>query len=497
MESAIITAISRRNAHELHTDLPWNQIAYTLSATLPCRESSLMSSYATINPATGERIAEFPVISDSEAAEIVRRAGAAYPAWKHQELGVRTGILRKMASLHRERAEELAAILTLEMGKTKTQALGEVALVADIYDYYANNAEAFMADQPLTISGTGSAYVRTEPVGVLIGIMPWNYPYYQVARFAAPNIALGNTIILKHARNCPQSALIIEKLFAEAGLPSDVYINAFASAEQISTMIGDPHIQGVSLTGSERAGSAVGEVTGRHMKKYVLELGGSDPFIVLGDADLDFAAQSAAVGRLGNCGQACTASKRFIVLDEVYDEFVSKMTEAIAGYAPNDPTLAETKLGPMSSREAREDLDELVQDAIAKGATVLAGGRKVDDNGFYYEPTLLSNVTPDMRAYQEELFGPAGVVYRVANEEAAIELANSSPFGLSSSIFTSDIDRAQKLATRLEAGMVWINSTSRSAPDLPFGGVKASGVGRELASFGFNEFANKKLVRIP
>jgi succinate-semialdehyde dehydrogenase/glutarate-semialdehyde dehydrogenase len=233
------------------------------------------------------------------------------------------------------------------------------------------------------------------------------------------------------------------------------------------------------------------------MKKYVLELGGSDPFIVLGDADLDFAAQSAAVGRLGNCGQACTASKRFIVLDEVYDEFVSKMTEAIAGYAPNDPTLAETKLGPMSSREAREDLDELVQDAIAKGATVLAGGRKVDDNGFYYEPTLLSNVTPDMRAYQEELFGPAGVVYRVANEDAAIELANSSPFGLSSSIFTSDIDRAQKLATRLEAGMVWINSTSRSAPDLPFGGVKASGVGRELASFGFNEFANKKLVRIP
>jgi succinate-semialdehyde dehydrogenase/glutarate-semialdehyde dehydrogenase len=456
-----------------------------------------MSSYATINPATGERVKEFPVISDEQAAAIVDRAGSAYQSWKKTDLSTRTEVLRKMAAIHRERAEELAAILTLEMGKTKTQALGEVALVADIYDYYADNAEAFMTDQPLTIKGTGTAYVRTEPIGALIGIMPWNYPYYQVARFAAPNIALGNTIILKHARNCPQSSLVIEKMFAEAGLPSDVYINAFASAQQISTMIADPRVQGVSLTGSERAGAAVGEVTGRHMKKYVLELGGSDPFIVLDDADLDFAAQAAAVGRLGNCGQACTASKRFIVLDSVYDSFVAKVTEAVKTFVPNDPSLAETKLGPMSSAEAREDLDELVQDAITKGATVLAGGSRVNENGFFYEPTLLANVTPDMRAYQEELFGPAGVVYRVANEEEAVTLANNSPFGLSSSIFTTNIARAEALATKLEAGMVWINSTSRSAPDLPFGGVKASGVGRELASFGFNEFANKKLVRIP
>jgi succinate-semialdehyde dehydrogenase/glutarate-semialdehyde dehydrogenase len=456
-----------------------------------------MAKYATINPATGERVAEFDVISDAEARQITDRSSAAYTAWKKTDLATRTEVLRKMATLHRERAEELAAILTLEMGKTKTQALGEVALVANIYEYYADKAAEFTADEPLDITGTGSAYVRTEPIGALVGIMPWNYPYYQVARFAAPNIALGNTIILKHARNCPQSALAIEKLFHEAGLPADVYINAFASAAQISDMIADPRIQGVSLTGSEKAGSAVGEVAGRHMKKYVLELGGSDPFIVLDDADLDVTAAAAALGRLGNCGQACTASKRFIVLDAVYDAFVEKFVAAVNTYQTGDPSDAETKLGPMSSQEALKDLDELVQDAISKGATVLAGGSKQDSPGSFYSATLLSDVTEDMRAYKEELFGPAGVVYRVKDEAAAIELANNSPFGLSSSIFTTNQARAEKIATQLEAGMVWINSTSRSAPDLPFGGVKLSGVGRELARFGFNEFSNKKLVRIP
>ena len=456
-----------------------------------------MTKYATINPATNEKVAEFDVISDAKAREITDAAAEAYGSWKKTELGTRTEILRKVAELHRERAEELAAILTLEMGKTKAQALGEVALVANIYEYYADRAAEFMADEQLTIAGTGSAYVRTEPVGVLVGIMPWNYPYYQVARFAAPNIALGNTVILKHARNCPQSALVIEKLFQEAGLPTGVYTNAFASASQIAEMIADPRVQGVSLTGSERAGSAVGEVAGRHMKKYVLELGGSDPFIVLEDADLDAAAAAAAVGRLGNAGQACTASKRILVLDSVYDEFVAKFVAAVQSYATGDPTSEETKLGPMSSAEALKDLDELVQDAVDKGATVLAGGAQIDYSGAFYPATLLADVTENMRVFKEELFGPAGVVYRVKDEQEAIELANNSPFGLSSSIFTTDIARAERLATQLEAGMVWINSTSKSAPDLPFGGVKASGVGRELARFGFNEFANKKLVRIP
>lgn len=456
-----------------------------------------MAKYATINPATGERIAEFDVISDAEAGDIVDRAARAYVTWKQTPVAARAEVLRTIARLHRERATELAAILTLEMGKVKAQALGEVALVASIYDYYADHAEEFTADEPLTIAGTGTAYVRTEPIGVLIGIMPWNYPYYQVARFAAPNIALGNTIILKHARNCPQSALAIEKIFIEAGLPADVYINAFASAEQVSTMIADPRVQGVSLTGSERAGSAVGEVAGRHMKKYVLELGGSDPFIVLDDADLDAAATAAAIGRMANCGQACTASKRFIVLDAVYDQFVEKFVAAVKTFEIGDPSSDGTKLGPMSSAEALRDLDELVQDAITKGASVLAGGSREEGDGVYYQATLLADVTPEMRAHQEELFGPAGVVYRVNDEVEAIELANNSPFGLSSSIFTQDTDRAERLATQLEAGMVWINSTGKSAPDLPFGGVKSSGVGRELAKFGFNEFANKKLVRTP
>lgn len=456
-----------------------------------------MAKYATINPATGERVAEFDVISDAESRRLTDQASEAYKEWKRTPLTERTAVLRRMAELHRERAEELAAILTLEMGKTATQALGEVALVANIYEYYADHAAEFMADEELTISGQGSAYVRTEPVGALIGIMPWNYPYYQVARFAAPNIALGNTIILKHARNCPQSALAIEKLFQDAGLPEGVYVNAFASAAQISEMIADPRIQGVSLTGSERAGSAVGEVAGRHMKKYVLELGGSDPFIVLDDADLDLAAVAAATGRFGNCGQACTASKRFIVLDAVYDAFVAKFVEATKAYEIGDPAQKATKLGPMSSSEALNDLDELVQDAIDKGATVLAGGSRVDSPGSFYAATLLADVNENMRAHQEELFGPAGVVYRVADEAAAIELANNSPFGLSSSIFTTDTARAHNIATQLEAGMVWINSTSKSAPELPFGGVKGSGVGRELSKFGFNEFANKKLVRLP
>jgi succinate-semialdehyde dehydrogenase/glutarate-semialdehyde dehydrogenase len=456
-----------------------------------------MAKYATINPATGERLAEFDVITDAEARHLTNRATAAYIPWKATEPANRTAVLRRMAELHRERAEELAAILTLEMGKTATQALAEVASAANIYEYYADQAADFMADQQLAIKGKGSAYVRTEAIGTLVGIMPWNYPYYQVARFVAPNLALGNTIILKHARNCPQSALAIEKLFHEAGLPADVYLNAFASADQIAEMIADPRIQGVSLTGSERAGSAVGEVAGRHMKKYVLELGGSDPFLVLDDADLAAAAVEAAAGRFGNCGQACTASKRFIVVDAVYDAFVAKFVEAVKTFAIGDPTQKDTNLGPMSSSQALDDFAELVQDAVAKGATVLAGGARIESPGSYYAATLLADVDESMRAFREELFGPAGVIYRVMDEAAAIELANNSPFGLSSSVFSADTSRAERVAAQLETGMVWINGISRSAPDLPFGGVKGSGVGRELAEFGFNEFANKKMVRIP
>ncbi|MDR7084271.1 succinate-semialdehyde dehydrogenase/glutarate-semialdehyde dehydrogenase [Arthrobacter ginsengisoli] len=456
-----------------------------------------MGVYTTTNPATGETVKTFPEISDAELQDLITRSEAAYRSWRTTSLDHRRAVLTRAAEIHRERGQELAALLTLEMGKPAAQAKGEVALVASIYQYYADHVEEFMADEHLQISGPGTAVVRTEPTGPLVGIMPWNYPYYQVARFAAPNIALGNTIILKHARNCPQSALAIEQVLTEAGLPDGVYLNAFISSSQVADAIADPRIQGVSLTGSEKAGAAVAEVAGRNLTKCVLELGGSDPFIVLDDADLDTAAKAAAASRLTNAGQACTASKRFLVQSGVYDEFVRKFVEQAASWTPGDPTSSDTKLGPLSSESAAEELDELVAGAVSQGAEVLLGGGRTDEDGAYYRPTILGGVTPGMRVYSEELFGPAGVVYPFETLEDAVELANDSPYGLSSSVFTSDDEKAQQIAASLETGMVWINSTSKTAPDLPFGGVKRSGFGRELARFGFNEFANKKLVRNP
>jgi len=455
-----------------------------------------MGAYTTINPATGETLAEFPIIDDAVAADLVVRSSASYSSFRQLPLEERTRMLRRAADLHLERIDELARILTLEVGKPITQARGEVELVASIYRYYADHAARFMADETLEIAGGGTAVVRTEPIGPLLGIMPWNYPYYQVARFVAPNLALGNTIVLKHARNCPQSALAIETVLRDAGVSDGAYLNAFIDSRQVADLIADPRIQGVSLTGSETAGSAVGEVAGRHMKRVVLELGGSDPFIVLDDADIDAAVAAGVRGRIANGGQACTASKRFIVVDAVYDEFTEKFIDAVTKVAPGDPTDPDTFLGPLSSAGAGDELDALVQDAVAKGATLHAApaARRV---GAYYPPNVLTGVTPGMRAYEEELFGPTAVVYRVPSPQAAVALANESPFGLASTVFTQSPELAEDIARQLEVGMVWINSTSRSAPDLPFGGVKRSGVGRELAKYGIDEFANKKLVRTP
>ncbi|MEV5302638.1 aldehyde dehydrogenase family protein [Amycolatopsis methanolica] len=354
-----------------------------------------------------------------------------------------------------------------------------------------------LADEPLNIAGSGEAVLRTEPIGVLLGIMPWNFPYYQVSRFAAPNLVLGNTILLKQARNCPQGALAIEELFTEAGAPEGIYLNLFADSERIAGLIGDPRGQGVSLTGSERAGSAVAEVTGRHLKKYVFELGGSDPFIVLDDHNLDTTVAHAVHNRLFNGDQTCTALKRFIVHADVHDAFLERFVHAMREIRPGDPTDPATRLGPLASGEVVADLTAQVEDALALGATLHTGGGRVAGPGHYFEPTVLTGVTPAMRAHSEELFGPVAVVHRVASEADALALANESPFGLAASIYTADVERARALATHLECGMVWINSTSRSAPDLPFGGVKRSGVGRELGALGITEFANKKLVRIP
>ena len=326
--------------------------------------------------------------------------------------------------------------------------------------------------------------------------MPWNFPYYQVARFAAPNLMLGNTILLKHAPSCPQSALLMEEIFNAAGLVKDAYVNIFATNDQIAEMIADPRVQGVSLTGSERAGAAVAEVAGRNLKKVVLELGGSDAFIVLDTDDMDATVKAATRGRMSNTGQACNAAKRFVVTEPLYDEFVEKLTASFAQMSPGDPMDAKTALGPLSSQSAADTLAGQVDKAVEQGATVLTGGKKVEGAGAYFEPTLLADVTPDMDAYSEELFGPVGVVYKVASADEAVDLTNSSSFGLSGSVWSSDEELARETADRLEVGMAFVNEHGTTMPGLPFGGVKRSGFGRELGPWGMDEFVNKKLVRV-
>jgi succinate-semialdehyde dehydrogenase/glutarate-semialdehyde dehydrogenase len=452
--------------------------------------------YQVVNPATGKVESEYPTATDAEVSAVLGRAGRGYASWRRTPVDERAGILRRVAELYRDRSAELAAIITREMGKVTKAARGELRFVAAIYEYYADNGAALLADQPLASNLPGTAWVRKTPIGALLGIMPWNYPYYQVARFAAPNLMIGNTIVLKHAPQCPESALAMQQLFRDAGLPQDAYINIFASNEQVADMIADPRIAGVSVTGSERAGSAVAAVAGQNLKKVVLELGGSDPFIVLDSTDLPKVARTAAA-RMENGGQACNASKRMIIADAVYDDFMREFTAAMSGYVTGDPTDPVTNYGPLSSEQAARNLMAQIDDAVSKGATVHLGGHRLDGPGAFVEPTVLSGVTPDMRAYREELFGPAAVVYRVAGADEAVELANSSAFGLGGAIFSSDENLAVDVADRLDVGMAWVNTAELGGPELPFGGTKRSGVGRELGPLGIDEFVNKKLIHTP
>lgn len=456
-----------------------------------------MTAYKVVNPATGATLEEFSEATDTEISSAIAQSHEAFGKWRNSALRDRSSILRKVAELYRGRKQSLALIITEEMGKPLRESLGEVNLVADIFDYYATEGPGFLADELLTVRGGGEAIVRTAPVGPLLGIMPWNYPYYQVARFAAPNLMLGNTVVLKHAPSCPRSALAIAEIFADAGLPDGAYINLFATNDQVATIIADPRVQGVSLTGSDRAGSAVGEIAGRNLKKFVLELGGSDPFIVLDSQDISATAKAAVIGRMGNGGQACTASKRFIVLEDVYDDFLDVFTGKMAEIVPGDPTSTSTRFGPLSSETAVEGVISQVDDAVTKGATLLTGGKRLQREGAFMHPTVLADVTPDMRAFHEEIFGPVAVVYKVKDVEEAIALANSSAYGLGGAVFSADPEKAKEVADRLDTGMVWINSPTGTQPDLPFGGVKASGVGRELAQYGMSEFVNKKLIRTP
>ena len=453
-----------------------------------------MSVYAVTNPATGVVEATYPTATDADIQAALGLAHAAFGAWNTSRIATRAALLDRVADLYEERRDELAAIITREMGKPVFQAGKEIDITVSIYRYYAANGEKFLEDEQLKVASGGTAVIRKEGVGVLLGIMPWNFPYYQVARFAAPNLMNGNTILLKHAPQCPESALAMERIFADAGAPEGAYVNVFATNDQVADVISDPRVQGVSLTGSERAGSAVAEIAGRNLKKVVLELGGADPFLVLEDANVKRAAKQAMMGRFGNTGQACNAAKRIIVDASVYDEFVEDFTGAVAGIKVGDPAHPETFLGPLSSAAARDGLAAQVQDAIDKGATVLAGGAPLQGEGSFFAPTVLADVTPQMRAYAEELFGPVAVLYKVSGDEEAVALANSSAYGLGASIQTEDMDRAHAIARQLEVGMVSINQTSGSAAELPFGGVKRSGVGRELGKYGMEEFVNRKLV---
>jgi len=456
----------------------------------------MVSKYATVNPATGELVQGFETMSDAEADRALNRAHEAYLDWRGVDLKERAAVVGRVADLFRQNVNELAQLMTLEMGKPVLQAKGEIELSAAIFEYYATKGPDLLADEILDIAGSGRAIVRTAPIGALLGIMPWNFPYYQAARFVAPNLLLGNTILLKHAANCPQQALRLAEMLDTAGVLTGVYQNVFATTDQVATMIASPLLQGVSLTGSERAGSAVGELAGRHMKKAVLELGGSDPFIVLAGANVDNATSAAVAGRFGNAGQVCTSSKRMIVESSVFDQFLEGFVAKASQWRLGDPTDESTKLGPMASLAARTDLVGQVEDAVAKGATVHLGGQVPDGPGAFYPATVLTGVTSEMRAYREELFGPVAVVYQVDSVDEAVELANDSPYGLGSAVFAGDLDQADDVANRLDVGMVGLNTTVKSAPDLPFGGVKNSGIGRELGRFGLDEFANKKLVRI-
>ena len=454
-----------------------------------------MSDYAVVNPATGETVKTYPTISDDALKDAIGRADTAGRAWvASTTVEERAALLRRVGELHIEQRERLGEIIVREMGKPIEQALGEVDFCGDIYGFYADNAPKLLADEPIELlDGDGSAFIRRSPYGVLLGIMPWNFPYYQVARFAGPNLAIGNPILLKHAPQCPESAEAIEQLYQEAGFPADAYINIYATNEQIASVIADPRLRGVSLTGSERAGAAVAEIAGRNLKKVVLELGGSDPFILLSTDDLDGAVENAVAARVDNTGQSCNAAKRFIVVDELYEPFLEKFTAAITAVKPGDPSSPDTEIGPLSSSTATERLDDQVRRAVDGGAKLVAGG---DRDGNFFSTTVLTDIGPDNEARYEEFFGPVASVYRVGSEEEAVALANDTPFGLGSYVMTTDPEQALRVADRIEAGMVFVNLVGADGAELPFGGVKRSGFGRELGRYGIDEFVNKKLIRV-
>ena len=452
--------------------------------------------YQTINPFTEKLVKTFTEQTDEQLQSIIAQAEDTYSNdWSKRSLADRKKILKNAVKIFREKREEFAQYITLEMGKLLTESRGEVDLSADILEYYADNAEAFLAPQKLKVSG-GEAVVENTPLGVLFCIEPWNFPYYQLARVAGPNLMLGNTLIVKHAPNVPQCALAFEKLFLEAGAPKGTYTNVFISNEQAATVVADPRIKGVALTGSERAGSAVAAEAGKALKKSTMELGGADAFIVLGDADMDKAIEWAIFGRMNNAGQCCVAAKRFILEETIADEFLNRFKGELAKFVPGDPTDPKTTLAPLCTERALTLVERQIESAVKGGATVLLGGKRVDRPGYFLEPTILTNIKPENPVFHQEFFAPVALIFRVKNDDEAVKLANDSPYGLGGSVITKDIERGKRIARQIDTGMVFINQATWTAPDLPFGGVKNSGYGRELSDLGIGEFVNKKLIRV-
>ena len=452
-------------------------------------------SIQSTNPATNKVVKTFEEMTETVVDKSIEKAVETFDSWKKTAYASRAALLHKVAGLLRTKKKALAQLITLEMGKLVSQAEGEIKLSAEIFDYYANHAEEFLADTILN-PVHGQAFIRHSPIGVLLGVQPWNFPFYQVARFAAPNIMVGNTILIKHASIVPQCAIAIEELFLEAGAPVGLYTNLLISGKKASELVSDKRIKGVSLTGSESAGASIATEAGKYLKKSVLELGGSDAFIVLDDADIDKAVEWAVVGRINNNGECCIASKRFIAVESIADEFFEKLKSKLADLVVGDPMESSTQLGPLSSEEAAVKIADQVKRAVDGGAKILLGGKRVEQPGAYMEATVISNMLPDNPVYYEEFFGPVAVLFKVENEQAAIDLANDSPFGLGGSVFTQDIERGKRVADQIDTGMVFINHPTWTQADLPFGGTKGSGYGRELSELGISEFVNKKLIRV-
>lgn len=452
-------------------------------------------TYQSINPYDGKLLQSFDDLTEESLETKIATAAACFESWRQTTFAQRAAIAAKAAAIMRARADEFARPVTLEMGKRIAEARGEVALSADIIDYYAQNAERFLAPERLHPS-SGEAEIESTPLGVLFGVQPWNFPYYQLARFAAPNLMAGNVVMVKHAGNVPQCAIAFEELWLEAGAPKGAYTNLLISHDQVNRVIDDPRIKGVALTGSVEAGKSVAARAGQNLKKSTMELGGSDAFIVLDDADLEKTVEWAVWAKMNNTGQCCVAGKRYIVVEELADRFLDKFRTALAKLEPGDPMDEATTLGPLSTEGALVNLLDQVDRAVGDGATVVMGGKRIDRPGSFMQPTILADIAPDSAAFREEFFGPVALFFRVEDEDEAVALANDSAFGLGGSVFTGDVARGKRVASRIDTGMMFVNHPTWTTPDLPFGGVKDSGYGRELSNMGIQEFVNKKLVRV-